>query len=74
MSSQWWVLTKGSLQKRGSPLYSQAPFLFGKNINEIWIRIRHQEGTAATRGNFNCVRLTHDIQKVLVQLKKVIKL
>lgn len=48
------VLQKGTLQKRGSHLYSQATILCRKNINEIWIGIRHQERTAAVRGNLNC--------------------
>lgn len=50
------ALRKGTLQKRGSRLYSPATFLFGKNINEIWIGIRHQERTAAVRGHLNCTR------------------
>lgn len=50
------ALQKGTQQKRGSHLYSQATFLFGKNINEIWIGIRHQERTAAVRGDLNCTR------------------
>lgn len=48
------VPQKGTLQKRGSHLYRQATILCRKNINEIWIGIRHQERTAAVRGNLNC--------------------
>lgn len=50
------ALRKGRVQRQGSHLYTQAPLLLGKNINEIWIRIRHQERTAAGRDKFNCTR------------------
>lgn len=48
--------------------------MLARNINEVWIRIRHQEGTAAGRDSLIVQGVTCDIQKVLVQLESVIKL
>jgi hypothetical protein len=48
--------------------------MLARNINEVWIRIRHPEGTAAGRDSLVVQGVPCDIQKAPVQLKSVIKL